>query len=839
MGDVKRMGKSDKGENEIYVSDKRYHNDSMMAFFYELLSFFGEIRFVIHRTGSRHVSLLIGEDNYPVYNIGRETVSEYLVWIFFLFYNDRTTSKEIRIVSQEMQDIEIVSRSYWKNPNIKGFRIDSMTGSDQRKIEGLIEELETMFISPQVCKDLQRLFIELKSCYNHFDDFLIWNKTQISEFLDVYYDILSYFLCEDELLEVEGIVEKILIPVLNLGIIKTEPEVEDKAGMTMPVVLYAMSLVYDKLDEFLLLESNVYGELENLLYREIFLAKLHQMFRFYLIREKNEELCHAALPAFKRTMDFSAMGVPVRGITTYNSFQGIRELRLADKILFEVRQRFDLAKKGNEIDGEFIYHITILGDIVKEAMDVLLEYVRKQIILKNEYADMQEIDIRFKVYTLRPECEKSSACSKGVGGKYEYEFCQYHGQLLDAKDLKNILKEGDLFFFLDNCDLYRTEIENVDDIITFKQYISFGRHKNYHRRGLKDDLVLDSRFMDLYHILTMYAWKNEIGFLRKKAKEDLVKYIRNEIEGQKGKSAYIYISDINAFKGLACIQENIVRIETYNQKEIGIIRFTNYPRKELPVFFNSENIKSGQRKQILVFNMWQIVKHTVLNQKANFETVFLKKREKNMLDQIYIALDYSNWKKAMWVGYYYRDEKAYNQNEIEDFIAMVIQKIFSVGKKDMYQKYLKKVLISILYGAAKSVEDLLFVHILSEREDLLGQFFWWESNQRITLKPIRRSREKYNSIIESYYDLNCKYSLKKNYWEMMRKFDYTGLNILDQYIVFESIKKSSQVNGTIQQDGVVVRFLGEILKACESVGYKESVLYHNCLEIGKKDFGMI
>lgn len=833
------MGKKSKNEdkNLIYVSDKRYHNDSIMAFFYELLCFFSEIRFVIRRTGSCNVKLIIGEQSYPVYNIGEETVSEYLVWIFFLFYNERTDSKEMFIVSQEMDNIPSIKRIYQKNPDIKGFKINNETGVAQKKIEEITDELETMFISSQACEYLRESFNKLISCYSHYDNFLMWNKVQISKFMEIYYDILAYFLREEELLEVEGITEKILIPILNLGIVKSGSEVGYKAGMAMPVVLHAMNLIYNKLDEFLLLESNVDENKENILFIEIFLAKLHQMFRFHLIRSENGELYHAALPAFREVMDYSVMGVPVRSLSSYNSFQGIRELRLADKILFEVRQRFDLAKSQNELDSKFIYRITILGDIVRDAMDVLLKYIQEQIVFKEEYEDMRGIDIRFKVYTLRSGGEKTLECMKESDRRYSCEFSNYSGQLLNGKKLRAILYDGDLFFFLDNCDLYRTEVENVDDIITFKQYISFD--KDYQKQNLPDDLILDSKFMDLYHTLTMYAWKNEIGFLRKKAKEDLVKYIRDKVERNKGKSAYIYISDLDAFKGLACVQENIVRIETYNQKEIGIIRFTSYPREELPVYYCPKSQNVYQRKQLLVFNMWQMIKHIVLNQKANLESIFFKKKEKGMLDQIYIALDYSEWKEAVWISYYYKDKNTYYSDEIEKFINIIIQKIFGAGEKDMYQKYLKRVFISILYGAAKSVEDLMFVHILDSKNDLLGQFQWRGLKQKDIFCSNRDGEGKYNPEIEYYYDLNCKYSLKKNYWELMKKFDYTGLNILDQYIVFESIKKSSKLDGAAQRNEVVVRFLEEILEACELTGYRESVLYQNCWKIGRSDFGMI
>lgn len=701
--------------------------------------------------------MTIKEEEHLV-DLEMEAVSLYLIWIFLMFYNEKKSCRTIKITSKKLQNEEEVEQNYQKNPEVQGFKIISMTGINKKNVEKIKEALMATFISEEVLSRMLGLFECLESCYNNYsDDVLLCRREHIAKFLDTYYDILVYFLCENELLETEGFVEKILIPTLNLGIVEVKSETEYKAGMTMPVVLHAMDLVYNKLDEFLLLSASECDEIASILYKEIFLAKLHQIFRFYVIREKNGSLYHGALPAFRKSMDHSEMGVPVRSISTYNSFQGIRELRLADKILFEIKQKFDMVRNQKEAKGEFIYHITIFGDVVREAMNELLMYIQKQIALKEEFADMQDVRIKFKVYTMRAKEEEELADEKNKNEKYVYNFYPYSRQLLNRKDLNDILEEGDLFFFLDNCDLYRTEVAGVDDIITFKQYISFGSHRDYKTQYIPDDLVLNSKFMDLYHTLTMYAWKNEIGFLKKKAKEDLIKFIRDKVESRAGKSAYIYISDIDAFEEMACIQENIVRIETYNQKEIGIIRFTNYPREELSVFFELDGTKNGLRKQLLVFNMWQLVKHIVLNQKVNFERLFLKGQRKNMLDQIYIALDYSNWREAVRVSYYYREPKRYRQEKIEKFIDVVIQKMFVSDKKDMYQTYLKKVFISILYGAAKSVEDLLFVHILKKKEDIVGRFLWRDSKW----KGLKAIGDRYDSSIEYYYNLNCKYSLKK------------------------------------------------------------------------------
>lgn len=834
--------------NLAYASDGRYRNDAMMAFFGELLRFYQEIRTVVKETGNTNISIQIEGKEYLSCDIGKGAVSEQLVQVFFLFYNERDEVSELCILPKEFsnrQNEEQHKKIYEKRPIIAGFQIagvDPGDVSDQERIRTIIDELGSMFIDERVCENLQEKFRKLKFYYDNLDSSIPWDKSQKMEILEIYYEILTYFICEDELMEIEGMIEKVLIPTLNLGMIRTVAG--PKAGMAMPVIMHAMNLVYDKLDEFLLLETGAEKEMESRLYHEIFLAKLHQMFRFYLVQEKNQEsgvneenrkvenaadsLYQAALPASRKEFDGSALGVPVRSMSTYNSFQGIGELRLADKILYEAIRRAESRKAEQRTSG-FQYNITVFGDVREAAMKELFEYIEKQIKIKLEYDKMREMKIQCNVYTLRSESERSFDCP-GYGVLHHCEFRKYQGELLNSKRLGDILEHTDLLFVLDSCDLYRTEVEEVEDMITFRQRMSFGGYTKNLKQDITEDLVLEGRIVELYHALTMFAWENQFGFLRKKAKEEIVKFIRRKIESKEEKAAYIYISDIGAFQGMQCIKENIVRIETYNQKEIGIIRFTKRDSQGLPEFFCPQNIEKDQRKHMLVFNMWQVVKHIVLNQRKNFEAMFLKEAEKNMLDQIYLALDYSNWKTGVEISYYYKEKDSFFREKIEQFAFFVLRKAFGTREKDIYQKYLKKVMISILYGAAKSTEDLLFVHMLKDREKLVGEFCW--------RGMMEEGKDNYYPEIELYYNQNCKYTLKKNYWDLMRKFDCMDLNIIDKYTVFETIRKTSGKGGA-ERDSVVSQFLEEILRVCMDIGYDDSMLYHNCLKLRKKNLGAV
>ena len=117
------------------------------------------------------------------------------------------------------------------------------------------------------------------------------------------------------------------------------------------------------------------------------------------------------------------------------------------------------------------------------------------------------------------------------------------------------------------------------------------------------------------------------------------------------------------------------------------------------------------------------------------------------------------------------------------------------------------------------------MYLLKDREELFEEFRWRGGKEE--------SEENYNPEIELYYNQNCKYTLKKNYWDLMRKFDCMDLNIIDKYTVFETIKKTSKKRKSGPDGNSVSRFLEEMLRVCEKVSYSDSMLYRNCLELRK------
>lgn len=773
-----------------------YSNNIVMAFFDELFYFLWHVRKVYSQTGNMYLTIADKQ-----INIKADNSAEVLIHLFVDFYKDEKRER-LEIVSEELDSKKPDYFLVYKKKSGLNFDISTDFKMDIDEIKSAAEELDCTFIDVVLRDKMKEKLSELCKLLREADG--CWGKKQIFRYLNLYYEVLGLFIFDESVLQTDGIVEKVLIPLLNLGNRWDETGETGKVTLSAPAVLAAWNLIYDRAAEYVLLPlhqteeegkgRDTQEQVEEFLHRDIFGAKIHQIFRYYIIREKGGELYNAALPAYTRTRK-EKMTIPVKRLSTYDSYQGIRELRLGEKILYELALRAEnIADKKDRI--------IIIGDSGEESLKELIRYVGKAIRMKTEYQHVRDRNITFLVYT-----SKTKKICTGVAEGYGYHIEPYRDFLKSPKALDQVLEGSDILFLLDNCQLYDLRVEGLDDPISFKQSISSELYESFYTDNAYEDLTLECKFMELYNVLTAYCWKGILGFFKKEAKESTIKYIWKYVKGSSCKTVYIYVSDISAFKWMACIQEQFVRIEKYNQKEIGIIRFTTQPKECLP---NQAGIVAQRAgRHILVFNMWQVVKHILLLHKDEIENLFIHDPTL-FLDEIFIGFDYTDWRNEVKV--YYQFQKSGNTAPPDGFdaenitaaVKLLLKMLTYEKRPNMYQRYLKSAFVSFLYGAAKSVEDLVFLHIFSKQLRQLGSYRFCG----------------FDPELSEHYNLNCKYSYKKNYWEAMGLLDSEVVTYLDRSRVISRVKKEN-ISG----------FLTNILESCRAIHYQESKLYKNCEEM--------
>lgn len=684
--------------------------------------------------------------------------------------------------------------------------------SDLDRLLFIKEELDKSFLDDMIKNEIKIRISRLADRQKKNGGSFLWNPIQLSGYLDDYYGILCLMLRDDSILRTEGVVEKILIPLLNLGTERAEDYTVHMA-LTAPAILPALNLFYERLQELLTMEffsdnkkgsnEKKFQRAEDDIYKDIFMSKLHQIFRSCIVFDKSGDLYYTEVPDYGRCEADFPLSFRVKGSDKLDSFQGIRELRLAEKIIYECMQYCEAsARNGEETKREF--RVALIGEVDPDPLKELIIYIRETINNKEEYKVLRSIEFNYTVYTI-------DADETAANGIDHCEYRKYNDLLLNRKKLEEVLEESDLLMFLDSCQLYDMDIEDIDDFIVFYQNIMMENYSDFFAGTDTKDLKLNCKFMELYNALMSYCWKGKLGSIRKTAKENLIKFLRDYVKECRHKTVYLYVSDIKAFSKLTCIQNDFVRIEKYNEKEIGIIRFTTNSREVLPVRADCVTVYG---RNILVFNMWQVVKHVVINERQFFTKLFLDKNNM-MLDDIYIGFDYTDWRENIKISYYYEGIQADGvcEKNLKDCICLVVRMLLGGQAPNMYDKYMRKAFLSFLYGAVKSVEDLVFLHLFKKNKEMLGEC------SIIGLNP----------ELKNHYNLNCKYSHKKNYWEAMEKFDASHINFVDRYLVMNRADNNGEMADN-ERSGAR-QMIADIMEACEQISYSDSILYQNCMDL--------
>ncbi|MCC8089513.1 MAG: hypothetical protein LIO79_09700 [Rikenellaceae bacterium] len=636
------------------------------------------------------------------------------------------------------------------------------------------------------------------------------NREAITAYLAVYYRLLKELLYLSDYLEDfdrNGVffVEKIL----NLD------AEASYASLYSPPALDGLLYLYECVEEYWVHTEHTEGAILRSNYCEVVITKLLRKFRWIVVR--NGELMHAAIPpalkdewkkeacsANARTLD-----IPTRKLEEYNSYEGIGELRLFDKILYEIEKRAANGDLGREL------RVSLVGDIDKKPVETLCNLIatslRKNIHVLSELPEnFAEIHLRLYTYNepeMKEEQPVNQSASDGIsdGVKVYYRFIQYNGHLMRYDDLVCLVNESDMLFVLDSLDLYRNlSVRTIDDNNLLQQMVN---HREYSVMGPQSrGMSLYSEKMEfalLREYLTAYTYQSfgKPGVFYKKINNTLLKEIERQIsKSGEAKAAYIYVSDVSAIDSSDYMAENIIRKECYNEKEFLILQMTN--RKE-HALINTDDSK------IMVFNVWQIIKHTAVRNIGDILHLLHMPDSCNSiieLKQTLIGLDYSNWRCK--IVFYYKNADSVKggkikEKSISDWLKEAVLPFFSNHPRDMFYNYFVKSFSTFLYSSAKNVSDMLFLHIFEKKHDLLAEAVL--------------SGEKLN--LSMYLSRSCKYANKQFYYETMNDYDTPSSSFPFQYRKLSLIEQSD----TDLRKNIFV-YLRDV---CEEDTYTDSYLYRN------------
>lgn len=784
---------------------EQYLGSGMNMFFENVLGLFDTIKNEYDNMSNRKIQLKCEKKPNAIIKIDTDTPNIAAILNYMVEYY----REPYQILKECKGETIFLTTFTWKyapsgklNFGLEGLSVNSGIAKIKRYLDKAIviklndidsmKKLLTTFLSAE-----SKIISEAQTMNCYFPDL-----KDIKKCTDLFYKSIKFFMSHESFLEMEK-KERVLYELLNIGSYYDGEKY--KTTIYAPRSLLILPNIYKNLS--LYLKRTEQDEMLTKCNHSIFLAKLHQANRWYTLAVEKRKLClyHVALPAYQ-TEQTTDMFLEMRNIKTYDSYEGVGELRLADKILYELEYR-----DKNQLDIGNI-RISIFGEVNYNPFLELIDYLNKAINIKYPYMKAK-YKLLFDIYTRKiDELEENKRIS-------EYKNCvlkfykKDEKQFSIRKKIDKLIDDSDIIFLLDNSGIYNA--------VTYKAFDDGGEYyKNLQMLPDqisidedREDFKIDKNFDELYNIAVTYGNFGKFGKIYKEAYDTLLGAFEQRCSDEK--VIYAYISDLDAFSQMYFNQEQYVRLEQYRDKEMGIIRFSK--RKE-------NLLKNSSSQKMIVFNLWQFVKHIAIHERMNFEEYFIypSYRSKILLDQILIGIDYSLWIEEVVFSYTLDSKidinKAIYCERLEQFINNVIIPKFDSMSEISYESYYRKIFISFLYGDAKNVEDLLFLHIYQWHKIILGK---------------SKLRERYTDEKQDLIDnknVEFKFSTKRFYQIAMKRFDSTFNNEYDRLNAYGTLRRESNMLFYDYKKDDIKMILSNIKKACEAITYDRTILYRQCQE---------
>lgn len=722
-------------------------------------------------------------------------------------------SSSIRVSLEVMDDKKVKLEEAGSETEIASVMYVGLNDEHERRLRKLLQDAENSFLGPDQVASLK----EKLQCFLDERQKLLQYTSPFPEYgvmeayLESYYQALTFLMMNEQLLEDLG--SDILQALLQMDCS------EDSMSLFSPMAMNQLRKMYLGIELYYrrLLELQDKNTVMVLFYKSVICQKVRQSFRWFFYG-KDRKLMHAAVDAYAEEQSGLKLKVGCRGIQQYNSYEGIGELRTGEKILYEM-ERYLKSGKNGELLGEF--RIAILGDIGRRPMENLGSYLNG-VLQKRKNG--RKLNLRIDAYS-KNFSENAAHYENGI------VRIEYHDNLdqvfMDKGMMCELLHGHEAVFMMDCVKLYCPVDYSPESSLDYlKQDFVMGNALN---NATQDDIdICSPNLLDkLYELMTVRGYHGRLGRFVKKANDTLLKFCEEQVTGESVSgyhTLYVYVSDLAAFDNIYCNDKYYMRTERYNQKEIGIIRYTS-DRSEQMVFPVSPEAHLGK---MLCFNIWQIVKHISLGYRDGII--------KGMLDMIkqpdsgepikecdlhsmYVGIDYSDWPKKLSLHYVVVDDESHKISEsspavgefLETFVRRIIVPIFNGKREELFQQYFWRAIYSLLYGDAKNVEEMLLIYLLWNKFEVLGN--------------VRMADENNPEQVRNNINWDYKYSIKRFIGMIISKFDISASNSMDQMWTEYIINKSDVVIANEK------KLFDDVREACEQIGYTNSYLYRNCKDM--------
>ena len=295
----------------------------------------------------------------------------------------------------------------------------------QDELNIVTKTIESSFFEESIKKKLLAHFdilaLNKSQIYQHnVNEFV--SKLEIRKYVSSYYNFLGELIENNTIKDVQ-VKNGIIRPLLLLG--------KDATGdltLYSPIVLNNVEKMYlgvinfyDILFSSLQKDGPIPLEVAYM-YKSILIAKTQRIFRWYIPDENKYRFAAVPSKPYGEQQDMNII-VDSKPLEQCNSYEGVGELRLAEKII-EAYLDF----KGDE------FYVALVGDI-NGAVEDLVDYVKRSI----KQRGMQQKKIVYSVYSRNSNADISDAC-------IIWKSNEYDTLLKSATILQKVISENELVF---------------------------------------------------------------------------------------------------------------------------------------------------------------------------------------------------------------------------------------------------------------------------------------------------------------------------------------------------------------------------------------------------------
>ena len=634
-------------------------------------------------------------------------------------------------------------------------------------------------------------------------------SSSISKYLDSYFLTLYYTLSYWAELKQSLSYRHFICNILNLGCTFKEGRDDKVSARMTPFAPNYVAAIWELVRLVLKYQpaasDNLFDADETK--KEILFLNLCRYMRWFMVAPDGT-LCHVGLRSYIEDEEGEfedKLCLPIRDLESYSSFEGINELRLFEKIQYELENRI-----SHKNDSTFV--VSLIGDLSRKQIErlgqMLLGWIENE-KTSIKWCEVHSLKICFQLITRN---SLDGACIN-LGEKVieDDQFLGSYSPLDNPIALSELLHKTDLLFLLDCTSLYQKHnCAPYPELNSFLQSLSDETYQSMDAFLEKSDatLSINNQYYDMRNLLTGAAYfDREPCLMNKKVNGTLIHFLEQYIQEHANLSPtiYLYFSDLSAAQDIYWMEDKLIRIERHSGKEFSILRLGNFTENNLPT--------EPRSNKIIVFNLWQFIKHISLSCAADLVKDFGFERgevQYHLLSGVHIGIDYENWPESLQMSYYFNRNDDFPidfENTLVKYIETVIMPCFQPKIEDIYQQYTRRCISSFLYSDARHVDDMFFLHLFSIKFNQIKKVQWASLKLNTELPKIFSQR-------------SLKYANKRFYQELFTDYDAPRLHFTNQFIKLQKIK-TSKVSTSY------VNYFKVIASVCERNHYQDSDLYRN------------